>query len=111
MNGIQSLLQDLPAPLRKTLYALVTIFGLTLGILQSVGVSDLGPLSMTQALQVYAYLSPLVGAVAVANVKKPAADPGVESAGLGDLVQDYELDMSAFEPVGDMDDVYGVAGQ
>jgi hypothetical protein len=105
MTGIQSLLQDLPPQLRKTLYYLVTIFGLTLGILQAVDVNELGPITMTQALQAYAFLSPLVGAVAVANVKKPA----VESTGLGDLVQDYDLDMSGFEPVGDMDDVYGPA--
>ena len=78
-----------------------------LGILQSLDVNDLGPLTMTQALQVYAFLSPLVGAVAVANVNKPP----VESAGLGELVQDNDLDMSAFEPVGDIDDVYGAAAQ
>ncbi len=105
MTGIQSLLQDLPAPLRKTLYWLVTIFGLVLAILQSADVTDLGPLTMTQAFQIYAFLSPLVGAVAVANVNKPTGD----SAGLGELVQDYDLDMSAFEPVGDIDDVYGAA--
>jgi hypothetical protein len=107
MTGIQTLLQELPPPLRKTLYALVTIVGLVLAILQTLDVNDLGPLTMTQALQVYAYVSPLVGAVAVANVKKPV----VESAGLGELVQEYDLDMSAFEPVGDMDDVYGAAAQ
>jgi hypothetical protein len=105
MTGIQALLQELPPPLRKTLYYLVTIVGLTLWILQSFDVNDLGPITMTQALQAYALVSPLVGAVAVANVKKPV----VESAGLGDLVQDHELDMSAFEPVGDMHDVYGPA--
>jgi hypothetical protein len=105
MTGIQSLLQDLPAPLRKALYVIITIVGLVLAILESLDVSDLGPVTMTQALQAYAYLSPLVGAVAVANVKKPV----VESPGLGELVQDYDLDMSGFEPVGDMDDVYGPA--
>ena len=46
-------------------------------------------------------------AVAVANVNKPP----VESAGLGELVEDNDLDMSAFEPVGDIDDVYGAAAQ
>jgi hypothetical protein len=105
MTGIQTLLQELPPPLRKTLYYLVTIVGLTLWILQSLDVNDLGPITMAQALQAYALVSPLVGAVAVANVKKPV----VESAGLGELVQDHDLDMSGFEPVGDMDDVYGPA--
>jgi hypothetical protein len=107
MTGIQSLLQELPPPVRKSLYVLITVVGLVLAILESLDVSDLGPITMTQALQVYAYLSPLVGAVAVANVKKPV----VESAGLGELVQDYDLEMSAFEPVGDIDDVYGAVGQ
>jgi hypothetical protein len=105
MTGIQTLLQELPPPLRKTLYYLVTIIGLTLWILQSFDVNDLGPITMAQALQAYALVSPLVGAIAVANVKKPA----VESSGLGELVQDYDLEMSGFEPVGDLDDVYGPA--
>ena len=107
MTAIQAQLQALPAPLRQTLYSLVTILGLTLGVLQAIDVNDLGPLTMTQALQAYAFLSPLVGAVAVANVNKPP----VESAGLGELVEDNDLDMSAFEPVGDIDDVYGAAAQ
>ena len=107
MTGIQTLLQDLPAPLRKSLYALITVAGLVLAILETLDVSDLGPLTMTQALQIYAFLSPLVGAVAVANVNKPVGD----SAALGELVEKYDLDMSAFEPVGDMDDVYGAAAQ
>ena len=107
MTGIQSLLQGLPAPLRQTLYTLITILGLTLGVLQSIDVNEIGPLTMTQALQIYAFLSPVVGAVAVANVKKPV----VESPALGELVQDYDLDMSGFEPVGDMDDVYGAVAQ
>ena len=105
MNGIQTVLQELPPPLRKTLYTIITIVGLVLAILETLDVSDLGPITMTQALQIYAFLSPVVGAVAVANVKKPV----VESSGLGELVQDYDLDMSGFEPVGDMDDVYGPA--
>jgi hypothetical protein len=109
MNGIQSLLQELPAPVRKTLYALIAIVGLVLAILQTLDVNDLGPLTMTQALQIYAFLSPLVGAVAVANVSKPAPGSMVEAAGLGELVQDYDLDMSAFEPVGEIADVYGEA--
>jgi hypothetical protein len=103
MNALQSLLQSLPPRVRQTLYWLVTGVGAALFVLQYVGVDDLGPVTMTQALQAYALVSPLVGAVAVANVKKPA----VESTGLGDLVQDHDLDMSGFEPVGDMDDVYG----
>lgn len=114
----QSLLRDLPAPVRKALYVLVTLLGLALGILQAVDVSEIGPLTMTQALQVYAFLSPLAGVVAVANVGRPSAegaagspvDSVIGSAALGDLVGEHGIDMSAFEPVGDMDDVYGGAG-
>jgi len=103
--NIQTILQQLPPRVRKTLYWLVTGVGAALAILQGAGVDDLGPITMTQALQYYAVVSPFVGAIAVANVKKPV----VESAGLGEMVQDYDLDMSGFEPVGDMDDVYGPA--
>ena len=103
----QSLLRDLPAPVRKALYVLVTLLGLTLGVLQAVDVSEIGPLSMTEALQVYAFLSPLAGVVAVANVGKPTGDPAAGSAALGDVVADHGIDMSAFEPVGTIDDVYG----
>jgi len=102
MNALQSLLQGLPPRVRQTLYWLVTGVGATLFVLQYVGVDDLGPITMTQALEAYALVSPLVGAVAVANVKKSVDD----SPGLGDL-QDNDLDMAEFEPVGDMDDVYG----
>jgi hypothetical protein len=103
--NIQTVLQQLPPQVRKTLYWLVTGVGAALAILQAIGVDDLGPITMTQALQYYAAVSPFVGAIAVANVKKPV----VESAGLGEMVQDYDLEMSGFEPVGDMDDVYGPA--
>lgn len=109
----QSLLRDLPAPVRKGLYVLVTLLGLTLGVLQAVDVSEIGPLTMTQALQVYAFLSPLAGVVAVANVGRPGADltaeAGLGSAALGDLVADHGIDLSAFEPVGAIDEVYGEA--
>lgn len=109
----QSLLRDLPAPVRKALYVLVTLLGLTLGVLQAVDVSEIGPLTMTQALQVYAFLSPLAGVVAVANVGRAAGDPGADtamgSAALGDLVADHDIDLSAFEPVGGIDEVYGEA--
>ncbi|MBA2952892.1 hypothetical protein GON03_22970 [Nocardioides sp. MAH-18] len=108
----QSLLRDLPAPVRKALYVAVTLLGLALGVLQAVDVSEIGPLSMTQALQVYAFLSPLAGVVAVANVGRPAGDAAgsaMGSAALGDLVADHGIDMSAFEPVGAIDDVYGGA--
>lgn len=103
--NIQTMLQQLPPRVRKTLYWVITAVGAVLAILQGFGVEDLGPITMTQALQYYAFVSPFVGAVAVANVKKAP----VESSGLGEMVQDYDLDMSGFEPVGDMDDVYGAA--
>lgn len=100
---IQAVLQDLPRPVRRTLYWIVSILGLLLGVLQAVDVTDLGPITMAQALQAFAFLSPFAGFVAVANVSKPSAVE--DSAGLGDLVQG--MDLSAFEPVGAIDDVYG----
>jgi hypothetical protein len=102
MNPAQSALQGLPVPVRKALYWLVVCFGLALGVLQAMEVEDFGPVTMVQALQVYAFLSPLVGVVAVANAKKR---PAPESAQLGEYVED--VDMSDFEPVGDISDVYG----
>lgn len=103
MNPVQTTLQGLPSSFRKVLYWVVAILGLTLGVLQAADVEDLGPITMTQALNVFAFLSPIAGLVAVANVSKP--NPAEDSSGLGDLVAD--MDLSGFEPVGDIDDVYG----
>jgi hypothetical protein len=97
------LLRALPSSVRKTIYTVLALLGLALAGLELLGVSELGPISMSRALEVYAYISPAMGLVAVANVNKPA---DVEAVG-GDF--DEDVDLSAFEPVGSEDDVYGAA--
>jgi hypothetical protein len=108
MNRVQSGLQAVPRGARQTLYWIVLGIGLVLGALQSIGVEDLGPLSVSQALQVYAYLSAATGGLAVANVRP--ADEGRHPHGrggghLGEVAGDFDL--SAFEPVEDEEDVFG----
>jgi hypothetical protein len=104
MTPIQSLtdlLRSLPSGVRRGIYTTIVLLGAVLAVLNASGVSTLGPMTMTEALQVYAYLSPLAGVVAVANVSKPAADTADYQA------YDDDVDLSSFEPVGDVEDVYG----
>ncbi len=98
-----SLLRDLPAPVRKTIYTLLALVGAVLAGLVAVGVDKVGSLSVDRMLQVYAYLSPLMGVVAVANVTPGEGD---EQA-LLDF--DEDSDVSSFEPVGDESDVFAEA--
>lgn len=104
-SAAADLLRQLPPTLRRTLYAVVVLLGAVLAALDAAGVSDLGPITVAQALQVYAYISPLVGIVAVANVHPAqptdAADP---AAG---YEHEEDVDLSSFEPVSDPADVYG----
>jgi hypothetical protein len=86
---------------RRAIYTTIVLLGAVLAILNASGVSTLGPMTMTEALQVYAYLSPLAGVVAVANVSKPAAEASDYQT------YDEDVDLSSFEPVGDVDEVYG----
>lgn len=102
-NTAQAVLQSLPASWRKTIYVLIAVLGFAIGTLQALDVSDIGPFTMTQVLQFYAFVSPLAGVVAVANVKKAPVD----SAPLGAYAGAVDHDLSAFEPVGAIDEVYG----
>lgn len=103
MNPTQSLtgaLQQLPPPLRTMLYSLLGLAGIVLAICSVSGVDDLGPVTLTQALEVYAFLSAATGGLAVANVQnKPTIE--VTSS------FDEDADLSSFEPVGLVTDVYG----
>ena len=100
MTTATVLLRDLPPGLRKTIYTVLALVGAVLAGLVAVGVKDVGPVTVDRLLQVYAYLSPLMGVVAVANVR-----PGEgEDRMLLDF--DEDADVSSFEPVGDESDVF-----
>jgi hypothetical protein len=102
VQALTDLLRRLPQGLRKTIYSVLALLGALLATLVAFGVSDLGPISLTRALELYAYVSPAIGVVAVANVAAtPAQEPVAEF--------DEDVDLSAFEPVGSEDDVYGAA--
>ncbi len=95
------LLRSLPGPVRRTIYTVLALIGLGLAACAALGVSDIGPISLERALQVYAYVSPAMGVVAVANVGKSAEEIADDF--------DEDVDLSAFEPVGTEDEVYGAA--
>ena len=101
LQALTDLLRRLPQGLRKTIYSALLLLGALLATLVAFGVSDIGPVSLTRALELYAYVSPAVGVVAVANVDKPAEESPAEF--------DEDVDLSAFEPVGSEDEVYGAA--
>ena len=100
LSSVSGMLQSLPAGIRKTIYTVLALLGVLLAALVAAGVEDLGPVTVDRLLQVYAYLSPLMGVVAVANVT-PSEEEG---AGLLDF--DEDVDMSSFEPVGDESEVF-----
>ena len=104
MSPIQlatDLLRRLPSGWRKAIYTVLAVLGLALAAADFLGVTSIGPVSMERALQLYTYVSPAVGVVAVANVNKPAEEA------VGDF--DEDVDLSAFEPIGTEDEVYGPA--
>ena len=101
LQALTDLLRRLPQGLRKTIYFALALLGALLATLVAFGVSDIGPVSLTRALELYAYVSPAIGVVAVANVNKPAEESPAEF--------DEDVDLSAFEPVGSEDEVYGAA--
>jgi hypothetical protein len=102
VQALTDLLRRLPQGLRKTIYSVLALLGALLATLVAFGVSDLGPISLTRALELYAYVSPAIGVVAVANVTATPAEEAVAEF-------DEDVDLSAFEPVGSEDDVYGAA--
>lgn len=99
LSSVADLLRTLPAGMRKTIYTVLAIAGAVLAGLVALGVEDVGPVTVDRLLQVYAYLSPLMAVVAVANVT-----PSDEVAPLLDF--DEDADLSSFEPVGDENDVF-----
>ena len=99
---ITDLLRRLPSSVRRTLYTVLALLGLALAAADFLGVTSIGSVSMSRALELYAYISPAMGLVAVANVGTPPADEEVTDF-------DEDVDLSAFEPVGAEEDVYGAA--
>ncbi len=96
---ITDLLRSLPSGVRRTLYTVLALVGLALAAADFLGAASIGSVSMSRALELYAYISPAMGLVAVANVGKPT-DQAVPEF-------DEDVDLSAFEPVGSEEDVYG----
>lgn len=99
--------QALPPPLRKTLYTVLGLAGLALAVCSGLGVDDLGPVTLAQALQVYAVLSAATGGVALANVGRQPRRQEMQADSLGGF--DEDADLSSFQPVGLVTDVYGEA--
>lgn len=98
-------LRALPAPVRRVLYWLMLLAGAALSAWQASDIDSIAGVSLGRALQVYAYLAPLTGVVAVANVS--ASGSGVGAAELPPL--ESSVDLSSFEPVGDGSDVFAGA--
>jgi hypothetical protein len=106
MNPLSSaadMLRGLPRGVRKAIYSVLALVGAALAACVAIGIKDVGPVTVDRLLQVYAYLSPLMGAVAVANVTPGDSDPALFT----DF--DEDADMSSFEPVGDESDVFAEA--
>ena len=104
LTATADLLRSLPPGVRKTIYSVLALVGAALAGCVAIGIKDLGPVTVDRLLQVYAYLSPLMGVVAVANVT-----PGESDQSLLDF--DEDVDMSSFEPVGDESDVFVEAAE
>lgn len=96
-------LQQLPEPLRKTLYSVLGLVGVALAFCGVAGFDDLGPITLSQALEAYVFLSAATGGVAVANVGNTSS----AGAELSDF--DEDVDLSSFEPIGHVEDVFGPA--
>jgi hypothetical protein len=98
LSQLATLLRDLPRPWRRAIYSAWTLIGAVLAVCQGVGIDDLGPVTMTQALQGYAALSPFIGGLAAVNA---APTPEVE---LVDYDEDF--DDSSFTGGEEPDPVY-----
>ena len=102
LTPVADLLRALPRGVRRTIYSVLAALGAVLAALVALGVEEVGPVTVDRLLQVYAYLSPLMGVVAVANVSP--------SDGVGTLVDfDEDADLSSFAPVGSEGDVFADA--
>lgn len=104
MSPIQpatELLRALPPPVRTAIYWAAVLIGGFLAACQALGVETLGSITVARALEIYAYVVPLTGVLAVANV-------GNKSAATAEYEELEEpADLSSFEPVGRPEDVYG----
>lgn len=101
MHSAAEVLRQLPPRVRTGIYWAAVLVGALLGGLQGLGVETLGSVTVARALEIYAYVVPLTGVLAVANVgNKPAAATEYEEL-------EEPIDLSSFEPVGNPDDVYG----
>jgi hypothetical protein len=99
LTSVADVLRGLPASVRKTIYSVLALVGAALAACVALGIEQIGPVTVDRLLQVYAYLSPLMGAVAVANVAPVEGDPGL-------MDFDEDVDLSSFEPVGDESEVF-----
>ncbi len=102
MTPIQTagdLLRSLPRPVRKWIYALWALIGFALTLCEPLGITELGPITVTQALQAYVLISPALGGVAVANTKKPDPEPDLPEP-------EEDLDLSSFQPIDDNEDIF-----
>jgi uncharacterized membrane protein len=102
VQPLSELLRSLPSGVRRVLYVALTVIGAVLAAYNLLGFKDLGPITVSRALEAYAFLSSATGLMAVANVTQHPTATGVP-----DL--DEDVDLSDFEPVGVEDDVYGPA--
>lgn len=102
LTSAADVLRALPRGVRKTIYSVLALVGGALAVLVAIGVDHVGPVTVDRMLQVYAYLSPLMGVVAVANVTPSEGDQVLVDF-------DEDVDLSSFEPVGDERDVFAEA--
>jgi len=104
---IPEILRRLPTPVRSAIYTALLIVGAGLALATSMGWEDLGPLTTARALEIYAFVSPLVGGVAAANVGRSAATEAMP----GDSIafEEESADLSSFEPVADPTRVFGLS--
>ena len=101
-------LRSLPTTARVWLYAVYGLIGTALAVAPQLGIADLGPVTLTQVLQVYAFLAPVMGSIAYANTKE--SDPyGGLAARAGYDPRDFRenVDLATFAPVGRAEEVYG----
>ena len=104
---VPEILRRLPARVRSAIYTALLILGGVLALATSMGWEDLGPLTTGRALEIYAFISPLVGGVAVANVGQSAAAAGLPADSLA--FEEESADLSSFEPVADDTSVFGLS--
>lgn len=97
---VPEILRRLPAPVRSAIYTALLVLGGVLALFTAMGWKDLGIVTTDKALEIYAFISPLVGGVAVANVGQSATE--LRQAELASIPFEEEpVDVSSFEPIAD----------